>query len=75
MNLKDCKSTGEVQSYIITEILKPLNKDIQAYNKKLTKALDHAADINENYYFASQIERITSQIISLATALDKPGYR
>lgn len=30
MNLKDCKSTGEVQAYIITEILKPLNKDILA---------------------------------------------
>ena len=37
MTLTECKSTGDVQAYIITEILKPLNKDIQKYQKSLKK--------------------------------------
>ncbi len=75
MNLAECKSTGNVQAYIIDEILKPLNKDIQKYYKKLEKAKAKAIKINKDYWFAPCIESNISRIESLATALDKPGYR
>jgi DNA primase large subunit len=75
MNLADCKSTGNVQAYIIDEILKPLNKDIQKYYKKLAKAKAKADKINPNYWFAPCIENNIGKITDLAVSLDKPAYR
>lgn len=76
MTLTECKSTGDVQAYIITEILKPLNKDIQKYQKKLEKARAKASKLNPSgYWFAPAIENNIGKLSSLATSLDKPAYR